>query len=152
MQVDVREQRADTPTLHGSDLSTYVLTLVEHARPQPFLDQVNDSNVCEPRRQGCNIGTELEDPFECTSNDVDMSGISARIEGDLLALCHARVVPRAEGEAPRRQPRWSRPTSDLAQTALAPSSAEASVGGHAVRLAWYMRRGHEPCRELGRKL
>ena len=41
------------------------------------------------------IGTELEDPFEFTTNDVDLRGISARIESDLLALC-ADETPRVE--------------------------------------------------------
>lgn len=41
------------------------------------------------------IGTELEDPFERTHNDVKLAEISVTIERDLLALC---------GEAPRKAP------------------------------------------------
>jgi putative membrane protein len=39
------------------------------------------------------IGTELEDPFERTRNDVDMNTISANIERDLLAVCADEAGP-----------------------------------------------------------
>jgi len=36
------------------------------------------------------IGTELEDPFEHTENDVKLEEISRKVEDDLLALCDVR--------------------------------------------------------------
>ena len=36
------------------------------------------------------IGTELEDPFEHTANDVRLEDISQKVEDDLLALCDVR--------------------------------------------------------------
>ena len=34
------------------------------------------------------IGTELEDPFEHTENDVRLEEIAQKVEDDLLALCN----------------------------------------------------------------
>jgi ion channel-forming bestrophin family protein len=46
------------------------------------------------------IGTELEDPFERTANDIDTEGISQTIESDLLALCEEDTPFAARSPAP----------------------------------------------------
>lgn len=43
------------------------------------------------------IGTELEDPFEHTENDVRLEEIAQKVEDDLLALCDVKVVDGATG-------------------------------------------------------
>src|SRR5580700_5958735 len=45
VQVDVRQQRADTPALNRSYLALYSLALFPHARLEPFLDQAHDAPV-----------------------------------------------------------------------------------------------------------
>jgi hypothetical protein len=45
VQIDVRQQRANTPTLHRSYLTLYSLALFQHARLQPLLDQAYDAPV-----------------------------------------------------------------------------------------------------------
>ena len=45
VQVDIRQQRADTPALDGADLTDDALSLLQHARVQPFLDESHDAPV-----------------------------------------------------------------------------------------------------------
>ena len=45
VQIDVRQQRADTPALNRSYLTVYSLALLQHARLEPFLDQAHDAPV-----------------------------------------------------------------------------------------------------------
>jgi hypothetical protein len=43
MQIGVRQQRANTPTLNRTYLTLYSLTLLQHAGFEPFLDQAHDA-------------------------------------------------------------------------------------------------------------
>ena len=45
VQIDIRQQWADAPTLHGSYLTLDSLALLQHASVQPFLDQTHDAPV-----------------------------------------------------------------------------------------------------------
>ena len=57
VEVDVRQQRADTPALNRSYLTVYSFALFQHARPEPFLDQAHDAPV------GYAVLDELHQPF-----------------------------------------------------------------------------------------
>lgn len=50
------------------------------------------------------IGTELEDPFEHTENDVRLEDISQKVEDDLLALCDVQGVGSTEAARPSSAP------------------------------------------------
>src|SRR5215472_14403967 len=45
VEIDVRQQGADTAALNRSYLTLYSLALVQHARLEPFLDQAHDAPV-----------------------------------------------------------------------------------------------------------
>ena len=72
------------------------LSLVDHLQWYTPLAMLGVSYVLIGMEQ---IGTELEDPFESTANDIDMRSISARIEADLLALCADGTPAPASAEA-----------------------------------------------------
>jgi hypothetical protein len=57
VEVDVRQQRADTPALNRSYLTVYSFALFQHARPEPFLDQAHDAPV------GNAVLDKLHQPF-----------------------------------------------------------------------------------------
>ena len=45
LQVDVRQQRADTTALNGSYLTLYALAFFQHACLEPFLDQTHNAPI-----------------------------------------------------------------------------------------------------------
>jgi len=47
MEIEVRQQRADTATMNRSYLRVDSLALFQHARVQSFLDQTHDAPVCQ---------------------------------------------------------------------------------------------------------
>jgi hypothetical protein len=57
MKIDVRQKRRGTATLGRPFLRTYSLPILEHAGPQPFLDEPHDAPVCNPMLD------ELHQPF-----------------------------------------------------------------------------------------
>src|SRR4029077_21248110 len=57
VEIDIRQQRADTPTLNCSYLAVYSLALFQHAGFEPFLDQAHDAPV------GYAVLDKLHEPF-----------------------------------------------------------------------------------------
>jgi hypothetical protein len=57
VQIDVRQQWANTPALNGSYLTQYLLALFQHAGFKPFLDQTHDAPV------GYTVLDKLHQPF-----------------------------------------------------------------------------------------
>src|SRR5881296_434886 len=45
MKIEVRQERADTPTLHGPHLTACPLPILQHTGPEPFLDEPHDAPV-----------------------------------------------------------------------------------------------------------
>src|SRR6266404_172024 len=57
MKIDVRQKRRSTATLRRPFFHSYSFPILQHAGPQPFLDEPHDAPVCNP------VLDELHKPF-----------------------------------------------------------------------------------------
>src|SRR4029077_2418977 len=57
MKIDVRQKRRSTATLRRPFFHSYSLPILQHAGPQPFLDESHDAPVRNP------VLNELHKPF-----------------------------------------------------------------------------------------
>src|SRR5271165_2565705 len=67
MKIDVRQKRRSTSALGRPLLHTYSFPILQHAGPQPFLDEPHDASVCNPMLDELHkpfVGEPIEEAFD----------------------------------------------------------------------------------------
>src|SRR5262252_8066148 len=94
VEIDVRQQRADTAALNRSYLTLHSLALFQHARLEPFLDQAHDASV------GYAVLNKLHQPSLIESVGGRNRSWSSSLCGASLELPLSRQCPHRVGVDP----------------------------------------------------